>query len=92
MEDWVMQEETGWEFETDSLLFALEQGEKRVEFKITRIALNDYFHTDDTKEQAIANFETHCYRVFLLAKRLIDENPEQERHTITFETCQRLAL
>lgn len=90
--NWNIEEEWHWEMKTDSIHFHLSNGQERHTFDITRTALVDYFHTEDTKEQTLALFEEHKERIVNLALKLLSESTGGDVHVIKLETCQRLGL
>ncbi|HGV9307506.1 TPA: DUF1488 family protein [Vibrio fluvialis] len=89
---WEIEKEWNWAMNTESIHFHLSDGQKRHTFDITRTALVDYFHTEDTKEQALALFEQYKERIINLALKVLDESKGDEVHLIKLETCQRLGL
>ncbi|EKO3451667.1 DUF1488 family protein [Vibrio fluvialis] len=89
---WTIEDEWDWRMQTDSIRFYLSDGQERHIFEITRTALVDYFHTEDTKERALDLFEQHKERIMNVALKVLFESKDDGVHVIKLETCQRLGL
>ncbi|MGD8109397.1 DUF1488 family protein [Vibrio sp. TRT 17S01] len=89
---WEIEEEWHWEVRTESIRFYLSNGEERLAYDISRIALVDYFNTDDTKEDAEKLFQLHNDRIKELAIKLVPERKPQDSFMINLDVCNRLEL
>lgn len=89
---WEIEKEWTWKMKTDSIHFHISNGQERHTFDITRTALVDYFHTEDTREQTFVLFEEHKERIVNLALKVLSDSKGDETHVIKLETCQRLGL
>lgn len=72
--------ETQWDFNTDTLGFSVSDEYGKFYFcGVTRIAINDYYRTEDSREQAEINFNENQGYILGLASNLIANSQENER-------------
>ncbi|WP_423840669.1 hypothetical protein ONE56_18175 [Vibrio mytili] len=73
-DEWIMNEAPWWDFDTQSIHFAIEDDEFRYVVSISQITLNDYFHTVDTKDAAFENFDENSDAIFSMAIDFVEKN------------------
>ncbi len=73
-ENWEMEEDPWWDFNTQCIRFAVEDDEERYVVSISQIALNDYFSTEDTKDAAFDNFNNDIESILSLAVEFIESH------------------
>ncbi|MGW7677947.1 hypothetical protein [Shewanella sp. S23-S33] len=72
--------ETQWDFRTDTLGFSVsDENGKFYNCGVTRIAINDYYDTNDSIEQAEINFDENQDYILDLASNLIVNGQANER-------------
>lgn len=90
--DWRIEGEWDWEMKSESIRYYVSNDESRHIFRISRIALVDYFQTEDTKQKAIELFEGNQDRLLALSLKLLEEEKYEGVINVSHETCVRLAL
>lgn len=90
LDQWEFHEEPWWDGEYRAIKFAAEKAGVRHICAISRVALNDYFQTEDTKEAAFVNYHEHSNMVHSLAVKLIQEGAPNDQNVffITSDICQ----
>ncbi|NMH66583.1 DUF1488 domain-containing protein [Shewanella salipaludis] len=93
-DDIIFLEEYQWDMSKQAVTFWADVDNQRITCQISREALVDYYRTEDTKEQALINFEDNQYDICNLAEHLIrnDVFEEDGGIFIYFETCQNYNL
>ncbi|MEY8241409.1 MAG: DUF1488 family protein [Cycloclasticus sp.] len=91
MEEWDFENsEWWWDVALQAVKFdAMYDGDTYI-FAISRNSLVDYFQTQDTKEDAIANFEEHIGRIHDLAIRFSSDynsNEDSPHYLIKNQDC-----
>jgi hypothetical protein len=87
---WTFTEDPWFDQDFSAVKFAAVRGPERVVCAISRIAINDRFHTEDTREAAIRNYHEHSDWVHSTAIRLIERGrPHQNGfYLITSQVAQ----
>lgn len=72
--------EMQWDFSSDTLGFSVSDEYGKFYYcGVTRIAINDYYHTEDSREQAEINFVKNQNYILGLASNLIANGQANER-------------
>ena len=84
-----------WNMTYRAIFFNASKDGETFVFAVSQIALNDYFETPDTKENAFENFKNNIGRIENVAVRLANEvepNKEAPHFFIKLEHCQKYSL
>lgn len=78
--------ETSWDGQKEPLMFFAEVAGKKVTCRVSQIALNDHYQTEDTKEKAIENYEKNKKDIQKLAGELIEQDRFDEKGEIFIQS------
>lgn len=83
-----------WDAGIQAIIFYAVNDETRIKCGISRIALVDFFHTEDTKDKALELFKENKKRVNRIAEMLIQEDRFNEDGGIfiKYEDCEHYGL
>ncbi|MCG9679096.1 hypothetical protein [Vibrio sp. Isolate24] len=90
--EWRIEGEWDWEMKSESIRYYVSSDESRHIFRVSRMALVDYFQTEDTKQKAIELFEGNQDRLLALSVKLLEEGEHGDVINVNHDTCVRLAL
>ena len=93
MEPWDFEEnEFWWDIAHQAVKFDGWLNGERFVFAISQIALNDYYRTPDTKEDALQNFGDNIERIEYIAARYASECVANEEAPHFFITSEIFAM
>jgi len=67
---WAIEEDLWWHPSTESIRFAIINEKTRHICAISKMALNDFYQTEDTKDAAFDNFEKDRHKIISIAVEL----------------------
>lgn len=90
----VFSEETQWNIQRGTVIFYANVDGLRIQCSISRVALVDYYQTEDTKDQALNNFVENEDAIYDLVEKLIRADTFEEDGSIVIHlaTCQKYNL
>jgi len=71
-----------WDAAVEAIRFPADLNDRRIMCSISRIALVDYYRTEDTKDNALGLFKEHRKAINNLATRLLNEGRFNEKGEI----------